>query len=352
MREIMTEARIALDVAVSGARISTAPIRWLRPHAPLRRLLGMPITEAPRAVARLFSVCGMAHEVALTRAIEQATGAPAPAPREALRDLAVLAEAAAAHVWHLALTWPTASGGEIDARAVRESRALAARLSTTSPEPVEATATVLARLLRDHAMRPGSLPEAVLAQGAAGFGALARRPSGVPALDVVGARLASDASFAMRPHASAPVDASALPRRLHAPEVEAAAVRFGYALLARLLARRAEALVVADALEARAWETPTRTGAHEPRLADVASGTGFGSATTARGPLHYWVRTLDRTIDDVRAVSPTDWTFAPDGIVAEALVGAPVGPTLARDVGWLMTALDPCVPWTVEVHHA
>ncbi|MBS2018176.1 MAG: hypothetical protein JST00_35220 [Deltaproteobacteria bacterium] len=36
----------------------------------------------------------------------------------------------------------------------------------------------------------------------------------------------------------------------------------------------------------------------------------------------------------------------------EALLGAPATATLARDVRWLALALDPCVPFTVEVRDA
>jgi hypothetical protein len=51
-------------------------------------------------------------------------------------------------------------------------------------------------------------------------------------------------------------------------------------------------------------------------------------------------------------VSPTDWTFHPRGVLPGALRGAPATTTLERDAGWLVLALDPCVPCKVEVRDA
>jgi len=120
--------------------------------------------------------------------------------------------------------------------------------------------------------------------------------------------------------------------------------------MARLVARRVDAKDDATRLAARFGEL--ERGVAKDRPSRASSGTGVGSARTARGPLVYWVHAGSGSVEDVRVVAPTDWTFHPRGILHEALLGTEAAPTLERDAGWLILALDPCVPWTVEVRDA
>ncbi|HRQ82334.1 MAG TPA: nickel-dependent hydrogenase large subunit, partial [Azospirillaceae bacterium] len=65
--------------------------------------------------------------------------------------------------------------------------------------------------------------------------------------------------------------------------------------------------------------------------------------------LAHWVRLEQGRIADWRAVAPTEWNFHPQGALAQALTGLPAGPELKAAAERLVCALDPCVPWRVEI---
>ena len=143
---------------------------------------------------------------------------------------------------------------------------------------------------------------------------------------------------------------SAFARQRESDAVRSVEAEQGGGLLARLVARRVEAKADATCLAACLEEL--ERGVANDGLSRAASGTGVGSARTARGPLVYWVHAAPGRVEDVRVVAPTDWTFHPRGVLHEALLGSEACSTLERDAGWLILALDPCVPWTVEVRDA
>lgn len=362
------EGSITVGVDVANGRVVGTTMASTRVARPAHLLVGRAPEEGVRLGPLLFPVCGTAHAVALSRAIDAARGATVSPQLDAAREVACLAEAAASHVWQLALTWPDACGACVDDAALRTARRLAERVTvalfgvpTIAPRlgrpawgEVRAASRCLAALTRECAGRSSSLPGAVIAAGREGFGRAFVETSAVPSPALIGRRLGADAAFAERPEIDRlPVDMSALARRSTDGGVRSVEATHGRGLLARLAARRADAAADAHRLESVARElelvsdVAPRASAEGP-----GAGTGVGAASTARGPLVYWVRLRPGAIDDVRAVAPTDWTFHPRGVLPQALVGAEATPALRRDVGWLVLALDPCVPWGVEVRDA
>jgi hypothetical protein len=191
----------------------------------------------------------------------------------------------------------------------------------------------------------------VLGAERAGFGLTAAPTRGVPPPEAFADRLASDPGFADEPELDGEAfDSSGYPELRASEEVRAATSSHGDGLLSRLVARRLAAR--ADAEHARERLSSAERAAPLATESTPPNGVGLGAASTARGRLFHCVRADAARVASLVSLSPTDWTFHRRGLLRSALVGAPAGPTLARDAGWLVLALDPCVPWTVQVHDA
>ena len=367
-----TEGSLAVTLTVARAHVADVGIVSSRPARAARALAGRSDDDVLRLVPLLFPVCGVAQTVACARAIGAARGAPGDARREQARDLVCLMEAAVAHAWQLAISWPEAAQAPSDVGVVRTARAALATLCaalfeggsverplrappslSAARDAVAQVVAVLERLTTGDA----TLLVAVHAASGAAFGAAATNT--VASLDVakIGALLAADPDWAERPELDgAPIDVSAYARRREDEAVRTAEALHGPGLLARLLARRAEAESCARRLRERfaAFELGADTAGPSSPVGCNVAGHGVGHADTARGLLVYAVRVASAAgvIEDVRVVAPTNWTFHPKGALHRALVGAAAGLALARNAAWLVLALDPCVPCTIEVHHA
>jgi len=363
---VLAEGTLSIRLSVARGAVEDVAITSTRPVHAADALSRRSPADVQRLVPLLFPVCGVAHGVAFARAIERALGREPPPRLDAARDVACLAEAAVSHVWQLAIGWPGAAGAPSDPARVRQARRVAEQLylalfgapglgaellANPSWKDVRVAAQCLTTLVRELAAEEDGLPGVVSRAERASFGRI-EIPAVAP-LDSteVGGLLSADPAFAA--HAAIqgrPVDVSAYARRRASESVRAAEARHGRGLLARLVARRADALADVALLDASVAEL-ARTPSHGPE-SGPSRGEGVGCATTARGPIHYWVRADERSVALVRSVAPTDWTFHPAGVLRDALVGAPSSPTLGRDAGWLVLALDPCVPWSVEVQDA
>lgn len=82
-------------------------------------------------------------------------------------------------------------------------------------------------------------------------------------------------------------------------------------------------------------------------------GAGHGAAwvQTARGLLWHEVHVEAGRVTDYRLIAPTDWNFHPEGSLARWLTGTRVrdaGDARLR-VGDAVAALDPCVPWRLQI---
>jgi uptake hydrogenase large subunit len=362
------DGALALKVTTSAGRVVDLDVRSSRLVRAASALAGRSPSDVLRLVPLLFPVCGMAQTVACARAIESAVGRAESPALGAARELLCLAEAAASHVWQLAIAWREAAGVASDAGSVRVARlavgAIARGLfatdamgSTLREEPArdELRARIAELVALLDALTGSDVPlvEAVRGAGRAGFGASTTRAVATLDAAAVAMRLAADPAFAERPELDGePVDPSAYARRHASPEVQRADAEHGRGLLTRLVARTADARADARRLASCADALGRDVSASPAVAAGVAAGVGVGAADTARGPLVFWVRATDAKVEELRVVAPTEWTFHPAGALHSSLVGAEATSTLARDAGWLVLALDPCVPWTIEVRHA
>jgi uptake hydrogenase large subunit len=362
---------VRLTIARDRDAVASVGIVSTRPARAARALAGRSDDDVLRLVPLLFPVCGVAQTVACTRAIRAARGTRNDARCEDARNLLCQAEAVVAHTWQLAISWPEAAQVPSDIGIVRTARTAFTTLCAAlfeggsvqrplraQPAWAEARAAVtqLCDALEHLTAGDVRLFDTVRDASSAAFGAADTNT--VAALDVtkVGALLAADPDWAEHPELDGePVDVSAYARHRGNEAVRLAEELHGPGLLARLLARHAEA-------ESGARRLRESFAAFERGGGDLSSGPpacsvdglGVGHADTARGPLVYAVRVAPSAgaVEDVRVVAPTNWTFHPRGALHRALVGASAGLELARNAAWLVLALDPCVPCAIEVHHA
>ena len=304
---MLDEGSLVVRLGLLQGCVTDVSVGYDRPGRVAQALAGRSPAELLALVPRLFSVCSVAQGVACARALEAALGEPAGPRLDACRDVACLAEACASHVWQLGLAWREAAGVPPDpARVARTRRAVADLCGALFGGP-----SVISSMQTDPAWDEAS--------------------SSLEAL----ASLVHDVASGETP----------LEERVRVAD------RAGFAgLLGRLQERRGSALAHARGARARLLDALRTAPVGTPRLA--APGEGTGSAQTARGLLHHHVRTTADRVEAFESESPTDRTFCSGRVLQEALAGTAAGPTLARDAGWLVLALDPCVPWSIEVGDA
>lgn len=123
----------------------------------------------------------------------------------------------------------------------------------------------------------------------------------------------------------------------------------GVSTMDRHVARAAEALKLAEAMDGWLSELPTDTSAYTPNEVPSA-GTGVGLTEAPRGALGHWLVVADGKVAHYQIVTPTCWNVSPRdtagqrGPLEEALVGTPIAnvdqPIEALRV---VHSMDPCL---------
>jgi uptake hydrogenase large subunit len=95
-------------------------------------------------------------------------------------------------------------------------------------------------------------------------------------------------------------------------------------------------------------------GSPYPVAAAGGEGWGVGQTITARGVLTHAVRIFEGKVINYRVWAPTDCHFADAAPLAALLEGKPVGDFYAarRLIDQAVLALDPCLPYVVELQDA
>lgn len=368
---------LAIDATVADVRLKSS-----RGTGIDRMLAGRPVAEALSLVPMLFSLCGTAQGVAAARACEAAAGIVPAGAQQAARELLVLGEMVASHAWQLAIEWPRLLEEAPDPGVLLGVRRAVAALpralypagdwtrpggGALKPDasaldgPLEHIAGAvealvgagfaevrdgddLARWSRRADTTAARLIGRVMADDMAGFGR-----SGIANLPDLpdrwfADRLSGDPGFSMAPDVDGgPAETGALGRVAGTPLMAALAGRFGNGLLPRFTAR----LVDLAGLPARMRDAAGRLEPARPAPPEAgqgASGSGAGSAETARGRLAHWIALNRGVVTAYRSVAPNEWNFHPRGAFVRGLVGLPADDGLRRRVDLLIAALDPCVP--------
>ena len=362
---MLAEGTLSIRLSVARGAVEDVAITSTRPVHAADALSRRSPADVQRLVPLLFPVCGVAHGVAFARAIERALGREPPPRLDAARDVACLAEAAVSHVWQLAIGWPGAAGAPSDPARVRQARRVAEQLylalfgapglGAGSRQPV-VEGRAGGRAVPDHsgarARRGGRrAPGRGEPRGARKL--RSHRDPGGRAARLDGGRGAPFGRPGVRrarrnPRSPGRRERVRTPPRLRECPRGRSEARPRPPRPPRRAASRRPRRRGASRCERRRAREDT---SHGPE-SGPSRGEGVGCATTARGPIHYWVRADEQWSPSCAASRRRTGRFTRRGSSGTPLVGAPSSPTLGRDAGWLVLALDPCVPWSVEVQDA
>jgi hypothetical protein len=349
----------ALDIAVDwdGQRVTgaSATIRRLSGAA---LLVGRSAAEVIEWVPRLYSLCGKAQTVAARLALAAARREPFGEDPAAARSLA--AERAQEHLWRLLRDWPpllAVASRDVDlAGWFRRLTGADAALGSDLASYIEKTLLGMPAGLwlemqrRDDLAawtRSSSAHVALLAapllHDASAAGAVACLDPGLHAGDFAAG--AWDADYARFPvwH-GAPAETGVYARWRGHPLVRLG----GEGLLARLLARVVDLIVVARQLAQGDQRTPLADAA------TVAENVGVARVDTARGTLLHRVELSGDQVASYTVVAPTEWNFHPRGafVSAAARLTGSNADALRRVLSRWVVAYDPCVDWSVELRRA
>ena len=359
-------AEIADDSVCSVRVVSSRPTRLTR------LFIGRPAEEIPVLAERIYSLCGLSHAIAATRAIAAARGEASRAQADQAQSIALLSE----RISEILRSSVTLALHENDAirldagamgplaKAFSLTRDLLAlsksnRLSTASDRDA----------LRSIVKKIGAQARQLGLPGDPGM--LGGRPAPGSWFGLLWTEIVRDEGFAayvpdaldgdddaavlvrLRCDGEAFAAAPSLPGR--APETGAFARHwrktdfYGGGATARLGARMIDLSECLDRLSrAAAGDEPEQAEAH--RLTP-AEREGFAAVETSRGRLGHWTRlSPGGKIEDYAIVAPTEWNFHPAGPFVAAVLGARVSrATAAASIARLAGLFDPCVLYRVEV---
>ena len=293
---------LRVSARYTGGRLEAIAVDLRRP--PVASLFaGRPPAQVVQRVPLLFSLCAGAQQAAAAAALAAAEGRAAPP----VNDHDLWAECLHEHLWRLFIDWPRILGVPDAAaafaawRRARGTAQLAEFTAATVAAAVDGGVIEKCRGLLVDRGTPLAAPEAPLPRA---WLAALRDPGAL------------------------------LPAPVVPPSTAAA------------YAQRVAGLQAALA--------GLRDGSPYPVAAGGGSGFGVGQAATARGVLTHAVEVRDDRVVSYRIWAPTDRLFADAGPLA-SLAGDDAWPDAGAAQHALeiaVLALDPCLPWQVEVGHA
>lgn len=338
---------------------------------------GKPVETTPKLVGMLFSLCGTAQSVASARACAQALGQLPDPAAEQQRDRQVQVETLFEHLLRLSQEWHTALACESPAASELQALFKLKRELLQNPNPAvrdDIQHWFEHRLLGlptqrwlDYCIRHdvkklsirgkiGNLMTRICANGWQELGNTELHP--LPDLDTDWwlATLASPAAdrFCAEPEVDGQAcETSALTRQWDNPALQVWREHYGSGLLTRLLAR------VLDMLECW-WELEvfsvgaSLAGDHRLHGKLLQENSGLSLVPTARGLLAHRVVQQDGLIRAYQIVAPTEWNFHPHGSLYHMLHGLTASDEtgLRAKAQALITALDPCVAYQLEITRA
>lgn len=358
-------------------------IRSTRPRQLARLFRGKPLEEALQAIPLLFNICRGAQSVAAVRVAEQVLDRPAAQHREQNRETLLRLEMLHEHLWKLLMDLPPSLGlalrqaemaaahrqlGPLIKQLRQHSCTLQASAAQAETPAVQAQPdNTLISALQCLLFGAGGVAAHCwdgLAAGPGLAGALLRalapldwvsaiRPEAPPALGRPAARpllpaallAAETPDHYIAPHLSAgsSFESGALMRMGSHPLIEAARRRPAPCLSIRLAAL----LLETDKLLRGIYRAPRNTTADSP-----APRPACCQVETARGRLtHALSLTADAAavVKKIVVLSPTDWHFHPQGIVARLLSEQPTaaGDRFYRGAELLIKLINPCSAYRV-----
>ena len=360
----------------NACRVNQVSIRSSRLRLSSRFFAGKPVDAAPKLTGMLFSLCGTAQSVASARACEQALGQQASPETEQQRDFQIRVETLFEHLLRLSQDWNTALACQLPATTELQALFKLKRdlLQAADPQPVLASirqwlemnllGMPIANWLEycasgDVSMlsnngQIGNIVSSLQVSGWEQLGDCTLHPLPELSADWWLQRLSSaDAEhFMAEPDVDGQAcETSALTRQWGNPVLRVWREEYGSGLLTQLMAR------VVDMLEC--WlRLRSATGTDLPigttrSLSGVEGniGQGISLLPTARGLLAHRVVQQNGIILAYQIVAPTEWNFHPHGSLQNMLatLKGKDEADLTQQARILITALDPCVDYQLEI---
>ncbi|TXH76871.1 hydrogenase formation protein [Thiobacillus sp.] len=331
-----------------------------------------PPQDLPTLVSSLFSLCGQAHRLCSQLALHAAN--PHLFPHQQELPAALQRETALEHVRRIGLDWPRQlaqhSDDAVTARALDALRRCPLLQPTGDPA---ALWPAMRDWLRDECLQQSpadwlddwrstgtdgllrwSLRStswlAVLLRGAREAdvrlplqAANALRPQvDIHSLMAVGVALAQKPGFSIRPQWNGGCAHTGTWSRLHDDVPMPPATAWG------LLGSR-----IAELVRLCLPDVPRSSGQSWLTWGAIATGPGNGLAWVemARGLLIHQVE-LDShgLVSACHVIAPTEWNFHPEGVAAQAVSSlAGSAEQVERSARLVMAALDPCVPFSIQL---
>lgn len=367
--------RLHIAMLHAEGRLVEVDISSSRPAQAARVLVGRTPQEAVRLVPLLFSLCSGAQRIAAIIACERAQDLEPTLAEQDARDFALQLEIVREHALRILVDWPLALGIDPDRETAARLFALQRLIAGSLADDCDAARDAVRQLIagvresalgddwaalveagaahgRPHAMLPRLL-RALQSSGwqALGAGSCTRRLEDFSDR-IWHARLANAApGYALRPEIDGQArETTPYARRIGAPVVQSAALRWGDGLAARLLALADELNSALPKLQDY-LEQADCTAPAEPLDDDSATGEGIGVVEAARGKLMHRIELSQGRIRDYRIVAPTEWNFHPHGVAARALAQLPPGSAdaCAARARALICAIDPCVAYDLDI---
>jgi hypothetical protein len=380
------EGGIDIAVTAGGGRIVDVAIANHRPLGLASHLVGFTPEAAVGRLVTLLSVCRIAQGLAGCMAVEQAMGIDPGPSQQAARSLLLRGEIALDHATSALLVWPGLVGKRPTAfNPMKSLRASLADLPVClypdgdwmrpgggrlAPESAELTTRLdMAEAAIEEArlvlpLDPACWQDCVCnctgpaaelfhllkQKGLEGFGATNVEMLGTLDPIALARLLAADGagSFAAQPDwEGEPRETGPLARQISNLLVAAIVAEHGRGLAAHFLAQCVETTLCL--VEMRHLAQKIREDTNMPIL-DV-NGIGLGLVEAARGWLAHRVEIADGHIRRYQILAPTEWNFHPHGALVRGLIGNSFGQADQYLARLLVTALDPCVPYRIELRN-
>ena len=386
------EGRLFIRMKRSGTNSAAVDIHSTRPLSTPRIFTGKTPRQVLSTLPLLFSVCGTAQGCAAVEALEQAAGESAPPEIVCARRAVVLAEIAREHIWHIELDWSAYLGTMPRVATLAATAGFMSQFSqglfpngdTFEPgggrlneSPDEALEQVdnLENLLQSDVF--SEFPEKWLAMGTEeqldywargsafsaagmlnrvteeGLGGLGRAEvSSLPLLSVDALerqfRAADAEAFIEQPTWQGnAMETTAYTRQNRHPLLLNMGKRYGNGLKPRLTARLIELGKIPGMLRSVMQGGELLTAG----CGSSAPGIGISQLEASRGRLIHRVELDEGIVKRYRILAPTEWNFHRLGTLARGLsaIEAESTEVLRRNAGLLVSAIDPCVGYSLEI---
>lgn len=380
------EGRITITLSPEPSGGCSTAIASRRPLHASQMFHGKSVAQTLQSLPLLFSICSTAQATAAVRACEQALNTPPQPAVEQAREQLVMMERIREHLWRSLLGWselldqPPAEAvmAQVMATQSRMRERLSADGSLFQLAPATPTAAIddLQQTLSEIVQQSlfGIPAEAWLAletleqfdhwlnqqqtvatQFIQRLEASGWKDSGncstppLPTLDSAKLDSVKLEQQMEQPHFIAqpewngtPCETSALTRS-NSPLLRELRQHYGNGLLPRTVARLTELAQTVLQLDHPTLSTPLRS---------AQSGSGVGSAETARGTLLHRVTVHNQQITAYQILAPTEWNFHPLGVVAQSLNTLPCDAVdLEQQARRIIHAIDPCVGYDLVIQH-